>query len=114
MAIINIPGLVPTDVDSLPIPVGISVLGTPIYDNVLFEPGRYTDLEGNVVEYDGIQIDTAKITISQVVNLVQTQVSGLNGSIVERISEGDYIISVSCKINELLNTCLTPRLPLWS
>lgn len=71
-----------------------SLLNTPVYDNLVFEGGTYTDLKGNEIEYPELRIDNVLIEVSQRKNIVKTQIQGRDGTIKELISMGDYEISI--------------------
>lgn len=64
--------------------VGVSVLGTPVYDNLTI------DTDG-----ENLRIDTVLITVSQTKNIVKTAIQGLAGTVKEYISDGDYIIKIN-------------------
>lgn len=81
-----------------PEPVGISALGTPVFDNVIFPAGSYTDLNGNLVDYEEIRIDTVLVTIDQDKNIIRTPVLGRNGTVKRFVSDGDFAIAISGKI----------------
>ena len=114
MTVINIPGLVPS-LDDLheSIPIGISVLGTPVYDDITFPSGSFIDKDGNTVDYDELQLQSAVVSVNLEKNIVETQVSGRNGTIKEYISDGDYSISIDAKITELFNVIPFDQMERW-
>jgi hypothetical protein len=73
--------------------IKISYLGTPVISNVSFKPGSY-EVNGQIVQFEGIDLDTVLITISQSKNIVTTAVAGGSGTFKEYISQGDYIINI--------------------
>lgn len=75
-------------------PVGVSYLGTPIIDNVVFPAGVWIDLEGERVEFSQLKIDNAQLTVTRATNEVKSQISGKDGTIKEYINKDDYIISL--------------------
>jgi hypothetical protein len=72
-----------------------NLFGTPMYDNLYFEPGSYTDLDGSVISYEGVQINAVLLMVEQSRNIVKTSIQGRNGTIKEYISDGDYMITAS-------------------
>jgi hypothetical protein len=72
-----------------------SLFGTPVYSNLEIPAGQYTDLNGNVINYEGVRIDTILFDISQERNIIRTAVAGKNGTIKQFIADGDYIINCS-------------------
>ncbi len=72
-----------------------SLLGTPVYSNFEIPAGEYTDLSGNKIQFRGIRIDSCLIDISQERNIIRTAISGVNGTIKQFISDGDYVINLS-------------------
>lgn len=76
-----------------------SYLGTPVYSNLEIKPFNYETLEGETVQIQtGIIIDTVLISVSQSKNIVTTPIQGLNGTVKEYVSDGDYQISIEGKI----------------
>ena len=80
------------------IPVGVSVLGTLVFDNLVIPDGRYTQLstQGNieVIPYTGITIDTIVFEASQQKNIVKTEIAGRDGAVKEYISSNDTAITM--------------------
>lgn len=70
-----------------------SMFGTPVYSNLEIPAGRYTDLKGNTIQYEGIRIDTVMFDVNKERNIVRTQISGRNGTIKQYISDGDFVIN---------------------
>ncbi len=75
-------------------PVAISLLGTNVYSNLIFDAGSY-EKDGKTTNFNSIQLDTVLINISQSKNIVTTALQGRNGTVKEYISDGDYVIQVS-------------------
>jgi hypothetical protein len=75
--------------------VATSYLGTPVYSNIEFPAALFTDLDGNVTEFQGITINTVIMTIDQPKNIVRTAIQGRNGTIKEYIGNGDFKINVT-------------------
>lgn len=82
-------------------PIGLSPLGTPIFDDVTFPAGRYFTLEGVSVRYETLQLVCVRYVVQQSKNIVRTQVSGRGGTIKEYNSTGDYIIRAQANLSEL-------------
>lgn len=72
-------------------------LGTPVLSNVVFEAGSYKDRD-QVINYEGIKLDSSLVTINQTKNIIQTQVQGRRGSVKEYISDGDYAVNIKAVI----------------
>lgn len=75
-------------------PVGTSIIGTPVFDNLTFKPGTFIDRDGNEIEYNGIRVDTVLMTVSNKRNIVETPISGSDNTIKEFINNGPYTIQV--------------------
>ena len=82
-------------------PVAQSILGTPVYDNIVFQGGKYKTLEGDEITYAGgpnsenFRIDNVLMTLSQSKNIVTTALQGRDGTIKEFMSNGDYVINIA-------------------
>ena len=74
--------------------VARSYLGTPVLSNIVFRPGSY-ERNGQVINFDGLTINTVLITANQSKNIVTTPVNGRNGTVKEYISDGDYVITLN-------------------
>jgi len=70
-----------------------SLFGTPVYSNLEIPKGEYTDLDGNIIQFEGIRIDTVMFDVSQERNIIRTQISGRNGTVKQFISDGDFVIN---------------------
>jgi hypothetical protein len=80
-----------------------SYLGTPVFSNLEFIPGEYTDKNGAKIPYGEIlkngrnttfRVDTVLIDVSQEKQIIKTNIQGVSGSVKEYISKGDYQIKV--------------------
>lgn len=74
-------------------PVGISALGTVIFDNLTFPAGNYIDLNGNTQSYNEVALDAVQISVSRAKEIIKSKVSGRDGSIKEYVSADDYVIN---------------------
>ena len=77
-----------------------SALGTPVISNLSIKAGNYTDIYGNVIYYpangdnSNFEVDTVLFNVNQSRNIVKTPIQGLDGTVKEYISDGDYIINI--------------------
>jgi hypothetical protein len=107
MAVINIPGLVPTE-EALQsaIPIGVSQLGTPVIDDVTI-----------IAEFQGvtyqISLQSFSLTVNQSENIVETVTSGRNGTVKEAIQQGDYEISIQARVAELFDVFPISEIKKW-
>lgn len=81
-------------------PVGVSQLGTPVVDNLIFKAGSY-EADGVTVNYEEVRIDAVVMVVDQSKNIVTTQVQGRAGTVKEYISEGDFTVSIKGVITSL-------------
>ena len=79
-------------------PVGISQLGTVVFDNVLFPAGSYVDLNGITQNYSEVKLDSVAMVINLPKNIVRSRVSGRNGTIKEYISDDDFQIDITVHV----------------
>lgn len=82
----------------------ISLLGTPIYDTITlsYRNASYSGSNASIIGSDinlSCVFDVVQFTITQTRNIVTTPVNGLNGTIKEFISDGDYIVSCNATIS---------------
>lgn len=70
------------------------VLNTPVYANISFKGGSYTDVNGNIYNFPTITFDTVILTVSQHKNIVTTEIQGRPGTVKEYIGLGDYQIGI--------------------
>lgn len=72
----------------------LSYLNTPIFGALEILPGSYTQYNADgtteLIEYEGIVLETVIVNISQRKNIVTTEVTGLDGTVKEYISKGDF------------------------
>lgn len=99
MAIINLNNQLPTTASDTAIDeaIGISSLGTPLYDDVTFPSGNYLTLEGVQVSYQELSLKSIRFVVTQQKQIVRTNVSGRNGNVKEYNNTGEYI--VRCEAN---------------
>lgn len=76
-------------------PIGTSVLGTPVYDDVTFPAGQYINLFGDVIAYDEVKLESVLVSADRPKNVIRTAVQGRDGTIKEYIAAGDYVINIS-------------------
>ena len=87
---INIPLV---DVNDLP--VGLSALGTLVFDSVYFLPGKYTTPTATIpTPYQGLLINTVVFEARQQKNIVKDYVQGRNKSVKQYINAGDINITI--------------------
>ncbi|MEK0369737.1 MAG: DUF6046 domain-containing protein [Nitrosopumilus sp.] len=105
MAIINIKNQIPKSFEDISFEesIGVSQLGTLLFDDITFPAGSYKTLEGIVVEYEKLQLQSVLMIVGQTKNIVKTQISGRNGTVKEYNNDGDYEIALQANINELEN-----------
>jgi len=105
MAIINLDGLIPKSFDDIKFEesIGVSQLGTLLYDDITSPKGSYKTLKGVVVDYDELKLESVRFIVSQSKNIVRTAISGRNGTVKEYNNEGDYEIVVQANLSELEN-----------
>lgn len=82
-------------------PIGLSPLGTPIFDDITFPAGSYLTLEGVTVTYQELRLISVRYVVQQAKNIVRTMISGRNGTVKEYNSTGDYIIKGQANLSEL-------------
>ena len=66
----------------------------PVFTNLIFEPDRFQELDGQVISYEGLRLDAVLMEVSMQKNIIKNEVQGLNGTVKTYISDGDYNISV--------------------
>lgn len=81
--------------------IGLSPLGTPMFDDITFPAGSFITLAGVTIAYQQLKLVSVRYVVSQQKNIVRTQVSGRNGTVKEYNSDGDYVIRGSANISEL-------------
>lgn len=75
-------------------PIATSNLGTPVYADLTFDGGTYTDDAGNEIELNTLNFQTVLMLVEQQKNIVTTQIAGRDGTIKEYIGLDDYRITV--------------------
>ena len=105
MAFISIPQGTPQSFEDVKFQesIGVSSLGTLLYDDVTFPAGAYRTNQGTVVNYDTFKMESVTFLVSQSKNIVKTQISGRNGTVKEYNNDGDYQIALQANVNELEN-----------
>jgi hypothetical protein len=87
------------------IPVDVSYLGTPIYDNITFgsindkTANNYIDITGTQRSFTPLRLNEVLIDVSSTNNVIKKAVRGRNGTIKQYISRGDYSILIGGKIS---------------
>ncbi len=97
-------GVLPTEEPDNYKPLRPSYLGTPVFANLIFIPGKYKDKKGVEVVYgeilknddlgENFEINTVLIDVSQQKQIIKTNIQGLAGTVKEYISMGDYQVSI--------------------
>ena len=102
MAFINIPNQTPQSFDDIEFQesIGVSSLGTLLYDDVTFPAGAYRTTQGTVVNYEQFKMESVTFVVSQSKNIVRTEISGRNGTVKEYNNDGDYHITLLANLNE--------------
>lgn len=72
-----------------------SYLGTYVFSNLEIAAGSYETLDGEIVDYEGIRIDTILFNVTREKNIIETAIVGRDGSVSEYASNGAYQISAS-------------------
>lgn len=80
---------IPTDQDN----DGSGLLGLPVYQNVVFPSGTYTD-NGVEVSYPGMTLMDCIVDITSNKTIVSTPIAGRKGTVKELISIGDYTVTI--------------------
>lgn len=78
--------------------IGISKLGTPILDKIVFPEGEYEDANGFSIAFNKVELDDCLITVNRQRNVSITNILGREGTVKEFISNGDYEISFNGRI----------------
>ena len=77
----------------------VSMLGTPVYDQVQIQGGNFFELEdvtgSNPIAYEGIVMQNILVDVSMNKTIVKTPIQGLDGTIKEYVSKGDYLINMT-------------------
>ena len=76
-------------------PISRSQLGTPVYDQIIFEGGTYdTDVEGVTASFPELRFDAVLISVTQNKNIVRTQIQGRDGTVKEYVGQDDFRIKI--------------------
>lgn len=79
-----------------------SYLGTPVFAQVQIQPGSFfeiEDIEGtNPIDYEGIVMQSVLVDVSQSKKVVTTSIQGLDGEVMEFISNSNFVINISGNI----------------
>lgn len=75
--------------------VYVSPIGTPIQDIIKIEAGTYYITKDRQIDFEGITLYAAMITVNCPKNIVNTKVAGKDGTIKQYISKDDYVISIT-------------------
>lgn len=73
--------------------IGKSYLGTPVIDNLEFPQGSYIDLQGNVIDYGAVVIDTVTFEVNRVKKIIETDIQGRDNSVFEYVTNTNYEIT---------------------
>lgn len=68
--------------------------GLPVFSSLEFEGGQFQTLDGELINYQPLRIDTVLITVNMTKNIVTTALQGRNGTVKEYASDGDYSINI--------------------
>ena len=74
--------------------IATSQLGTPVFDNLVFESGSFLNAQNDNIAYEGMTINTVLFDVRQSKNIVKTFINGRNGSIKEFVSDGDFDVTM--------------------
>ena len=90
--------------ENTPDPGVTSYLGTPVFAQLLFIPGKYKDVKGEEVLYgeilkndynkENFVVNTVLIDVSQQKQIIKTNIQGVSGTVKEYISKGDYQVTI--------------------
>lgn len=76
-----------------------SELGYPIFTNITFNAGSYTDYTtGRPRSFAAIALETVLLTVSQAKKIVRTEIQGKDGTVKEYIGMDDYHIAINAII----------------
>jgi hypothetical protein len=74
------------------------IFNRPIYSNIVFDSGTYTDQNNRTITYPELTIEDCLVTVMNTKNIVKTTLQGRNGTVKEYISDGDYQIKIEGRI----------------
>jgi hypothetical protein len=79
--------------------IGTSMLGMPVYSNLIIKAGSYRDNAGNVIaEYPDIRIDAVIMEVVTENNLITTDIQGRTGTVIEYVSARSPVINIKGRI----------------
>jgi hypothetical protein len=82
------------------VPVASGALGNPVFTNVVFKGGKYTDhITGVEHTYPDIELQTVLLSVSQAKKIVKTEIQGRDGTVKEYIGMDDYKVTINAIIN---------------
>jgi hypothetical protein len=104
-------------------PIGTSkVFNQPIYSDITFNGGSYTDENNLTQNFASLNIQLVLVTVMNTKNIIETTLQGRNGTVKEYISDGDYQIKIEGMlygegmnnypqdaVQALHNICLAPQ-----
>jgi hypothetical protein len=70
-----------------------SYLGTPVVDNLNFPEGKYVDLNGNVINYPNVFINTVVFEVNRTKRIIETNIQGRDNSVFEYIGNSNYEVT---------------------
>lgn len=70
-------------------------LGTPVWADVTFKGGSYTDNNGKTVTFGDVKLVTVLLTVHQSKKIITTEIQGRNGTVKEYIGDGDYEVQIN-------------------
>lgn len=85
-------------------PVGVSALGTAVFDNVVFPAGQYVDLDGNTQVYNEVVLDAVTLNVTRTKEIIVSKVAGRDGTVKEYVTTNDYEIGINAVIAPPLYT----------
>jgi len=103
MSLINISGFNPINGGGLNTPIGLSQLGTVVYDDITFPAGSYYNLKREQIAYSELKLQSVQVSVNQVKRISKTEIASKNGTFKQYSSLGDYIISLNGIIAEFFN-----------
>lgn len=78
--------------------VSKSKFNQPVYSDLTFHSGEYTDQNNQKINYAELKIDDVLVTVMNTKNIIETTLQGRNGTVKEYISDGDYTITIQGKL----------------
>jgi hypothetical protein len=68
--------------------------GQAVFTNLEFAGGSFQTLDGDVIAYQPLRLDTVLMSVSMPKNIVTTAIQGRSGTVKEYASDGDFEINV--------------------